>query len=144
MSNILTKEQKAELETLKKSALHDMLKYEPKIDNTFSGIAVSDGGTTKMIQLLEEAYFDFENLASLLPEPNELNFSKNQAAMFADVDTKATYCFFLENYRPKVAWSLSAKTRAKNKDLNDELDKRALLCMMTLKLVRSLLKRHKR
>ena len=64
--------------------------------------------------------------------PQEFSPGAVEADFLADVDTKASAYLATGLFRPRAGWSWSAKKRALKRELQDTMDKRALMALLYL------------
>ena len=125
------------VEEMKKEADAVFKKHDPTMSAKLAGMAVSDGGNEKMIDFLDLQFREFMEASEKLPQEFTLNFSPE--IVFSAL-TKAQFYIFADQFRPTGGVALLPAARARKKEYNDTMDKRALMVAMEIQRCRMLLK----
>jgi len=136
-SNVLTAAQLGELQSLREEARELMEKQRPDLPAMLAGMALSEGGNEKVLEVLSKFYIEFQKSTKAMPA--EFSRSISPDVLF-EVESKALGYLYFDLYRPRGAWTLSSKKRETIKECNDEMDLRAWEAAISLKQVRSTIK----
>jgi hypothetical protein len=133
----LTKAQLSELQQLRDEAAATMRKADPSLEYSLAGMSLSNGGHEKVLGVLNTFFEQFQEAAIQMSEEFSLSISTET---LASVDSTATAYLFADLFRPRGGWSLSAKKRESIDEYNTEMDRRAWMAALYLKLARSFLR----
>jgi hypothetical protein len=126
-AGVLTKEQRLEMQAVGKEALAELTKHQPTYASMMAGAAF--GG--QIWGVLDTFFEELHTVGQKMPQ--EFSPSSVEADFLADVDTKASAYLATDLFRPRAGWSWSAKKRALKRELQDVMDKRALMALLYLK-----------
>jgi hypothetical protein len=126
---VLTKAQRQALHELEQQAMADMVRTTPTYSSAMAGAAFSG----KIWAVLEALFEDLQKAGEKMPEQFTLSISPDIPAA---VDAAATAYLATDLYRPRGGWSFSAKKRALRRDLQNQMDGRALLAAAHLERAR--------
>lgn len=130
-AGVLTKEQRLELQAVGKEALAELTKHQPTYASVMARAAFGGQLWGVLDTLFEELYPVGQKL------PKEFSPSAVEADLLADVDSRAASYLATDLFRPRAGWSWSAKKRTLNRELQDTMDKRALMALLYLKQART-------
>jgi hypothetical protein len=126
---VLTKAQRQVLHELEQKAMADMVRTTPTYPSAMAGAALSG----QIWAVLEALFEELQKASEKMPEQFTLSISSD---ILADVDSAATAYLATDLYRPRGGWSFSAKKRAFRRDLQNQMDGRALLAAAHLQRAR--------
>jgi hypothetical protein len=130
-AGVLTKEQRLEMQDVGKEELAVLTKHQPTYASMIAGAAF--GG--QIWEVLDNFFADLYAVGRKMPK--EFRPSAVEADFLADVDSKASAYLAADLFRPRAGWSWSAKKRALKRELQDAMDKRALMALLYLKQART-------
>ncbi len=128
-AGVLTKAQQLELQELEEQAMAEMAKSTPTYASTMAGAAFSG----KIWAALDALFAKLEQDGQKMPEEFTLSISSEIPAA---LDATATAYLATDLFRPRGGWSLSAKRRALRRELQFQMDGRALLAAAYLRQAR--------
>jgi hypothetical protein len=134
-SNVLTKQQWAELHALQKEALAEAEKQNPTYIAGLAGAALSSK-PEGIFTVLESLFDEVMKAGKKMPEQFDPHIVSDIPAA---VDAAASFYLATDALRPRARWSFSAKKRALSHEVQDEMDKRAWVAVLYLKQARSFL-----
>jgi hypothetical protein len=126
---VLTKAQRQALHELEQQAMADMVRTTPTYPSAMAGAALSG----QIWAVLEALFEELQKAGEKMPEQFTLSISPDIPAA---VDSAATAYLATDLYRPRGGWSFSAKKRALRRDLQSQMDGRALLAAAHLQRAR--------
>jgi len=109
---------------LKKEANEAFDKQDPNLRFKLAGMALSNGGHQKIIEVLDQNFLSFLEASKKLPENFTLTFSPEDVF---DVKIKALFYIFADQYRPTGGIALLPSARAEKKAYNERMDQRLLM-----------------
>jgi hypothetical protein len=128
---VLTKANRLEIAAAGKEARAEFTEHQPTFAATIAGAAFSGQIWAVLDTMFEELHAAGQKL------PREFSPSAVEADILADVDSRASSYLAIDLYRPRAGWSWSAKKRALKRELQDAMDKRALMALLYLKQARA-------
>jgi hypothetical protein len=121
----------------RKEAVFKFRKKSPHLFYKLAGIALSNGGSSKIIEFLDGSFFELYEAAEKIPIEFSIEITGYQ---FSEIEAKAIYYLFLDQFRPKFGINISPEFFEKKKKFHNLMDERILYAADKLQIVRSVMK----